>query len=362
MRHRYRHLDPELLRSLLAGIDLMRIWNHLLLAAGGDPEEAMEWMRQLQARGYLAPDLDLDAFFAELERERLIGRDGDGTLVLTGAGERRIRRSALEAIFTGLHKGDAGYHPTPGAGEGSEPLPETRPWSFGDEPHHIDGPRSLANAMRRTAGELELAEEDLEVFETEHLTSCATVIAIDVSHSMILYGEDRITPAKTVALALTELIRTRYPKDFVEVIRFGDRAERIPDRELAFLEAGPFHTNTREALQLGRAILERRRQPNRQIFLITDGKPSAITEGGRIYKNPMGLDLKIVNRTLEEADQCRRQRIVITTFMLATDPTLQDFVEKMTRLNRGRAYFASPDQLGEFIFADYLRNRRRRVH
>lgn len=362
MRHSYRHLDPELLKSILAGIDLMRIWNHLLLAAGGDPAEAMEWLRQLQAQGYLDESMDLEAFFAELERQRLVERDGDGTLVLTGSGERQIRRGALEAIFSNLRRGEAGYHPARSSGEGTEPLPETRPWSFGDDLHRIDGPRSLANALRRTSGELELAEQDLEVFETEHLTSCATVVAIDVSHSMILYGEDRITPAKTVALALTELIRTRYPKDFVEVIRFGDRAERIPDRELPYLEAGPFHTNTREALQLGRSILERRKQPNRQIFLVTDGKPSAITEGGQIYKNPMGLDLKIVNRTLEEADQCRRQGVVITTFMIATDPWLQEFVEQLTRVNRGRAYFASPDRLGEFILTDYLRHRRRRVH
>jgi len=221
--------------------------------------------------------------------------------------------------------------------------------------------RSLANALKRTQGELQLAEEDLEVQETEHLTSCATVVAIDVSHSMVLYGEDRITPAKTVALALTELIQTKYPKDYLAAVQFGDRAERIPISKLPYVQAGPFHTNTREALQLARGILERRKQPNRQIFLITDGKPSAITEGNAVYKNPMGLDLRIVNRTLEEADQCRRQRIVITTFMIATDPWLQEFVERLTQVNRGRAYFASPDDLGEFLLADYIRNRRQRV-
>ncbi|HEY7598298.1 MAG TPA: VWA domain-containing protein, partial [Candidatus Limnocylindrales bacterium] len=211
-------------------------------------------------------------------------------------------------------------------------------------------------------GELELTEEDLEVFETEHLTACATVVAIDISHSMVLYGEDRITPAKTVALALTELITTKYPKDHLGVILFGDRAEKIELGEIPRVQAGPFHTNTREALQLARGLLARQKQPNKQVFLITDGKPSAITEGGRIYKNPFGLDLKIVNRTLEEADLCRRQRVVITTFMLATDPLLTDFVEKLTQVNRGRAYFASPYNLGEFILADYIRNRRRRVH
>ena len=187
------------------------------------------------------------------------------------------------------------------------------------------------------------------------------MVAIDISHSMILYGEDRITPAKTVALALTELITTRYPKDALSVILFGDRAERVPISELPYIQAGPFHTNTREALEMARGLLARRKHPNKQIFLITDGKPSALTEGGRIYKNPFGLDMKIVNRTLEEADLCRRQRIVVTTFMLATDPSLTDFVEKLTQINRGRAYFASPHDLGEFILADYIRNRRRRV-
>jgi uncharacterized protein with von Willebrand factor type A (vWA) domain len=178
---------------------------------------------------------------------------------------------------------------------------------------------------------------------------------------MILYGEDRITPAKTVALALTELITTKYPKDYLGVILFGDRAERVDLSDIPYVEAGPFHTNTREALQLARGLLSRQKQPNRQVFLITDGKPSAITEGGRVYKNPFGLDMKIVNKTLDEADLCRRQQVVVTTFMLATDPMLTDFVEKLTRVNRGRAYFASPYNLGEFILADYIRNRRRRV-
>jgi len=164
-----------------------------------------------------------------------------------------------------------------------------------------------------------------------------------------------------VALALTELITSKYPKDSLDVLLFGDRAERITLSEIPYIDAGPYHTNTRDALRLARGILSRQRQPNRQIFLITDGKPSAITEGGQVYKNPFGLDMKIVNKTLDEADMCRRQQVVITTFMLATDPMLTDFVEKLTRVNRGRAYFASPYNLGEFILADYIRNRRRRV-
>jgi Ca-activated chloride channel family protein len=351
-----------LLQQLLAGLDLLRLFNELLLASGGDAEEAMEWLRQLQLQGYLDDQIDLDAFFASLEANRVLQRETDGSLTLSARGERQIRRSAFDEIFSSLRSGAPGYHPVRAAGEGVEALPETRSYRFGDEIHRIDSMRSFHNALKRTVGELELTEADLEVFETEHLTSCATIMAIDISHSMILYGEDRITPAKKVALALTELITTRYPKDYLGVVLFGDRAERVALSDLPYIEAGPFHTNTREALQLSRTLLQRHKQPNKQIFLITDGKPSAITEGNQVYKNPFGLDMKIVNRTLEEVDSCRRQKIVITTFMLATDPQLTDFVDKLTKVNRGRAYFASPYDLGEFILADYIRNRRRRLH
>jgi uncharacterized protein with von Willebrand factor type A (vWA) domain len=359
MRHRYSHLDPDLLRELLAGMDLMRLFQQLLLATGGDLEEAMEWMRNLQERGVISPDVDLEGFFAQLEEQQLVRRDGEGALRLTGPGERRLRRSAFEEVFTSLARGGAGYHPVSATGEGVERLPETRPYEFGDDLHLLDPLRSVHNALKRTHGDLTLAEEDLEVHETEHLTSCASVLAIDVSHSMVLYGEDRITPARKLALALTELIQTRYPKDHIEVLLFGDRARRVPLEELAYIQAGPFHTNTREALQLARGMLARRKQPNKQVLLITDGKPSAITKGNQVYKNPFGLDLEIVNLTLEEADLCRRQGVVISTFMLATDPLLTDFVEKLTRVNRGRAFFASPYDLGQFVLADYLRNRRK---
>jgi uncharacterized protein with von Willebrand factor type A (vWA) domain len=362
LRHRYFYLDPALIQALLAGLDLLRLFNQLVLATGGDVEEAMDWMRYLQSEGHIPEEVDLEKFFASLEDQQLVQRDGEGGLQLTTGGERRIRRSAFEEIFANLDRSGPGYHPIRAAGEGIERLPETRPYKFGDDIHLLDSARSLQNAMRRTHGELTLAEDDLEVHETEHLTSCATVVAIDISHSMILYGEDRITPAKTVALALTELITTKYPKDHLSVILFGDRAEQVPLSDIPYIQAGPFHTNTREALQLARGLLSRQKQPNKQIFLVTDGKPSAITEGGRIYKNPFGLDMRIVNLTLDEADICRRQKVVVTTFMLATDPMLTQFVEKLTQINRGRAYFASPYNLGEFILADYIRNRRRRVH
>ena len=362
MRHQYLYLDPELIQALLAGLDLLRLFNQLVLATGGDVEEAMEWMRYLQQQGHLPEDLDLEAFFATLENQNLVARDGEGGLQLTAGGERRIRRSAFEEIFSTLGKSGPGYHPIRATGEGIERQPETRPYSFGDDVHLLDSARSLQNAFKRNnSDDFNLLEEDLEVYETEHLTSCATVVAIDISHSMILYGEDRITPAKTVALALTELITTKYPKDHLSVVLFGDQAEQVFLTEIPYIQAGPYHTNTRDALQLSRSILARQKQPNNQIFLITDGKPSAITENGRIYKNPFGLDMRIVNLTLEEADLCRRQKVVITTFMLATDSMLTQFVEKLTQINRGRAYFASPYNLGEFLMADYIRNRRKRV-
>jgi uncharacterized protein with von Willebrand factor type A (vWA) domain len=361
VRHRYFYLDPELIKAILAGLDLLRLFNQLVLATGGDVEEAMDWMRYLQREGHIPQSVDLESFFASLQEAQLVGRDGEGNLQLTPGGERRVRRSAFEEVFSSLDRAGPGYHPVRASGEGIERLPETRPYSFGDDVHLLDSARSLQNSMRRNFGEVSLAEEDLEVFETEHLTSCATVVAIDISHSMILYGEDRITPAKTVALALTELITTKYPKDHLDVILFGDRAEQVLLAEIPYIQAGPYHTNTREALQLARSVLARRKHPNKQIFLITDGKPSAITEGNSVYKNPFGLDLRIVNLTLEEADLCRRQKVVITTFMLATDTLLTQFVERLTQINRGRAYFASPHNLGEFILADYIRNRRKRV-
>lgn len=363
MRHVYRHLDPSLIQALLAGLELDRLVERLLLAAAGDVEQVREWLEQLQQQGFLPPGLDLDALLERLERRGLLGRDGEGQLQLAPAGEKRLRQSAFRELFAGLRKagGELGNHAVRAAGEGVEKLPETRAWRFGDDFQHLDAVRSLHNALQRTNGRLELAEEDLEVYETEHLTSCATVVAIDISHSMVLYGEDRITPARTLALALTELIDRSFPHDRVEVLVFGDRAKRIARADLTRIDAGPYHTNTAEALQLARGILSRCRQPNRQVLLITDGKPSAITKGGGVYKNPFGLDLEIVNRTLEEADQCRRQRILVTTFMLATDPWLQDFVEQLTRTARGRAFFSSPERLGEFVLADYLQHRRRLV-
>jgi uncharacterized protein with von Willebrand factor type A (vWA) domain len=364
MRHRYSHLDPDLIKQMLEEMGLRRLFNHLLLQSGGDVEEAMRWMRMLQQRGLIDENVDLEAFFARLTEENVIGEDSNGNLVLAAGGERQIRRDALDEIFGGLKKSAAGYHSVQTAGQGGERLTETRQYRFGDDPMSLDSIRTIQNAMKHGDPSLAITitEEDLEVFETEHNSSCATVVMIDISHSMILYGEDRITPAKKVALALTELILTKYPKDSIDVLLFGDEATEVPISEIPYVKVGPFHTNTKAGLELAQRILRRRKHSNKQIFMITDGKPSALTEQGRLYTNSFGLDMKIVNRTLEEADRCRRAGIPITTFMLATDPLLVNFVEQLSQINRGRAFYSSPDRLGEYILADYIRNRRKFVH
>jgi Ca-activated chloride channel homolog len=361
MRYRYAEFPAELLRNLLTYQELLKLFLQLVLQAGGDVEEALRWMKYLQDRGVIDESIDLDRFRQALEKGEVV-EDRGGQLALTAAGERRIRRSALEEIFTSLTRAGSGYHTVPKTGAGGELLPETRAYEFGDSPSAIDGVRTIGNAVRRDAESITLTPEDFEVHEEEHLTSCATVLAIDISHSMILYGEDRFTPAKKVALAMVELIQSKYPKDSIDVLLFGDDAKRVPISEISKAQVGPFHTNTKAGLALARKLLVHRKNPNKQVFLITDGKPSAIWDRGRLYKNPFGLDLKIVNRTLEEADACRRDGITITTFMIATDTYLVEFVDKLTKINRGRAYYASPYNLAEFLFTDYIRNRKKFLH
>jgi uncharacterized protein with von Willebrand factor type A (vWA) domain len=282
---------------------------------------------------------------------------------MTPSGERRIRQDSLNEIFSTLQASGTGDHRTPVAGRGGERLSETRAYQFGDNLSDLDPLGSMSNAIKRHGvDELQLTEDDLEVYEQEHLSACATVLMVDISHSMILYGEDRITPAKKIAMALAQLIQTRYPKDSLDVVLFGDDAIRVPLKDLMKIQAGPYHTNTRAGLQLARKLLEGRRGVNKQIFMITDGKPSAIRELGRLYKNPFGLDPKIVNKTLEEAAYCRKKRITITTFMLATDAPLLDFVRRLTELAHGRIYETDPLNVGAYVFRDFVRNRRKRLH
>jgi len=359
----YSEWDQTLQDLLKSFQDLMSLFNYLLLMAGGDVDKVFKWMEYLQERGSIDPGVDLEEFRRKLEENRIVERMKEGSYSLTAKGEQIIRKDSLNQIFSNLQKSGFGQHRVPSTGNGEERLTETRAWRFGDPVTQIDALGTISNAVKRAGvDEISLAEEDLEVYETEHLSSCATMLLIDISHSMILYGEDRITPAKQVALALTELILTRYPKDTLRVGTFGDEAREIAISDIPYLQVGPFHTNTRAGLEMAQTILEGTRQANRQIFMVTDGKPTAIEENGQIYKNPYGFDPKIRNQTLEAAAACKKAGITITTFMLATDPELVNFVDELTKLNRGRAYFASADKLGEFLFADYIRNKRRMLH
>jgi len=361
VRVQYFEWDDEILSQLRRQAGLLRLFNYLVVQQGGDVEEALRILRELAERGLLGADADLDEFERQLEEQNLV-RDVEGVRQLTPGGERGLRRDALDQIFTSLRGRGAGNHPVPRDGSGREALPESREFQFGDDVENIDFKRSIANALRRgEPDELVLRETDLEVHETEHVASCATVLLLDVSHSMVLYGEDRITPAKRVALALTELILTQYPKDSLDLVLFGDEARQVQLSELPYVSVGPYHTNTRAGLQLARRILMRRKHGNKQVFMITDGKPSAIYEDGRLFKNSFGLDPRIVNRTLDEAVILRKHRIPITTFMVARDPYLQSFVQRLTELNHGRAYFASLRNLEEYLFVDFIRNRRRTV-
>lgn len=354
---RYRRHDS--LEALVR--ELFRVFRRLLLVADGNAEHALQLLEEVGDRYGLWTETFGIAEFRELLRRSGEVREGGGGLQLSAKGERALRRQALHDVFHRLGARGSGEHRLPLPGGAGEPADETRPYEFGDPLDTLDAGRTLENWLLRTGGAADPVERDLEVRERERSTACATVLLIDVSHSMTLYGEDRITPAKRVALALVETIRTRFPKDTVDVVLFGDEAQRVPVEKLPYVTNGPFHTNTRAGLVLAQEILARRRGVNRQIVLVTDGKPSAIHEEGRIYKNPFGLDRKIVARTLEEAARCRRKEIPITTFMLTAEPQLQRFVERFTEANRGRAFFASSDRLEGFVMVDFLRNRRRRV-
>jgi Ca-activated chloride channel family protein len=341
---------------------MVSLFSHLVVQTSGDVREALDWLKQLaEEYGLFDENMSMDDLIDKL-REMGIIEEAESGVTLTNAGIQRIRQDALREIFTSLKKSGPGPHETPYTGSGAERLSETRKFTFGDQPTNIDLTSTLSNAFRRDGiDDFTLKEEDLEVYETEHQTTCATVLMIDISHSMILYGEDRITPAKQVALALSELVLTRYPKDYLALVTFGDTAQLVSINELPFLTVGPYHTNTRAGLQLARDMLRRCGNANKQIFMVTDGKPSAIVESnGRLYKNSFGLDPKIVNKTLDEAVACRREKIPITTFMVARDPYLINFVEELTKANQGRAYYSSLTNLGEFVFVDYIRNRKKK--
>jgi len=342
---------------------LLDLFQQLLQHTAGDASEALNWLTQLDNRyGLTDGETGIGDFIEELKERGYLQEESPGVHVITARTERTLRQRSLEEIFTQLRKGGRGSHRTPFSGGGDDRVSETRPWQFGDDVHNLNVTDTLSNAFRRGGiNRWNLSEEDFEVYETEHHTSTATVLMIDLSHSMILYGEDRITPARKTALALAELIMTSYPRDTLDIVAFGNDAWEVEIKELPYLQVGPFYTNTRAGLQRARDILRRRKNVNKQIFMITDGKPSCHFEGGRLYRNAFGLDRRIVNKVLDEAVVCRREHIPITTFMIARDPYLQNFVRQLTEANHGRAYYASLDDLGGFLFEDYVRNRRKRL-
>ena len=345
--------------------ELLNIFLQLLNITAGDVAEALALLNDLDSRYELTDDdYGIGDFIQDLKDKGYIDDDENkkGTFVLTAKSEIAIRRQSLEEIFSKLKKSNSGSHATPYAGAGDEKNAERRDYQFGDELEQIDMTSSIRNAqVNHGIGDFRLTENDLEVEEKDFKTNASTVLMIDISHSMILYGEDRITPAKKVAMALAELITTRYTKDTLDIIVFGNDAWSIEIKDLPYLEVGPYHTNTHAGLELAMDILRRRKTNNKQIFMITDGKPTCLKEGARYYKNSFGLDRKIINKTLDQAAICRKLGINITTFMIARDPYLQKFVREFTQTNQGRAYYSDISGLGEFIFEDYVRNRRKRV-
>ncbi|WP_069130236.1 vWA domain-containing protein [Rhodohalobacter halophilus] len=368
MHFRYTQWSDRFNRGQQSPFDtLFNLFQELLSISGGDVSQALRWMNQIDEEYKVTDQFDenygLGDFIQELQERGYIKHDQDQQrMVPTSKTGKSIRRKALEEIFSQLKKGSVGGHKTVHTGKGLERQPETRSWKHGDDTAHIDSTGTLMNALKHTSlDQFNLREDDIEVYNTDHHTSTATVLLIDLSHSMILYGEDRITPAKKVAMALSEMISGSYEKDSLDIVAFGNRAWKIEMKELPYLKVGPYHTNTLQALEMARHILQRKKFANKQIFMITDGKPSCMIENGKFYKNSFGLDRKIVNKVLDEAVKCKRDQINITTFMIARDPYLQNFVRELTKANKGRAYYSSLDELGGYIFEDYIRNRRKNV-
>ena len=347
---------------------LFVIFKELITHTSGDFDEAIDWLRELDKEYKLTDSAyTIDDFIEDLKKKGYIREelkdDGTGGIGITAKTERAIRQQALDNIFGNLKRSGTGNHKTKQAGNGDEHTGEFREFHFGDGLERISLTESLRNAqINNGVADFMLTENDLVVEETQYKSQMSTVLMIDISHSMILYGEDRITPAKKVAMALAELITTRYPKDTLDILVFGNDAWTIAIRDLPYLKVGPYHTNTVAGLQLAMDLLRRKRNTNKQIFMITDGKPSCVREkDGNYYMNSNGLDEYIVDKCYSEAQQARKLHIPITTFMIAKDPYLQQFVNKFTEANQGKAFYTGLKGLGEMIFEDYETNRKKRI-
>lgn len=351
------------------------IFKDLLTHSSGDIDEAFDWLKMLDKEyNIFTDDYTFEDFEADLKKKGYIkeeiepdeeGNSGEGSSkkLLTAKMESALREFALDQIFGKLKKSGIGNHRTSKLGVGDEREGENRSYQYGDDMSLLNMTESLKNAqINHGINDLQLTEDDLIVEESKHKAQMSTVLMIDISHSMILYGEDRITPAKKVAMALVELIHRKYPKDTIDIIVFGDEAWPIQVKDLPYLRVGPYHTNTVAGLELAMDILRRKRNTNKQIFMITDGKPSCVQlPNGEFYKNSNGLDEMIVNLCLNKAAQARKLKIPITTFMIAQDPYLRRFIELFTAQNKGKAFLTGLKGLGEMIFEDYEKNRIKKI-
>ena len=351
---------------------LFEIFKELITHTSGDFDEAIDWLRELDKEYKLTDDnYTIDDFINDLLQKSYIKRNGDGSkgngnrneMRLTPKTEKLLREHALKQIFGKLKKSNSGNHKTKKIGQGEDNTGEFKAYQFGDSIEKIDMTQSFKNAQIRSVGnDFTLQHDDLVVEDNFFKTQMSTVLMIDISHSMILYGEDRITPAKKVAMALAEMITTRYPKDTLDILVFGNDAWPISLKEVPYLEVGPYHTNTVAGLELAMDLLRRKKNSNKQIFMITDGKPSCLKmPDGTYYKNSVGLDESIVEKCYNMARQAKKLHIPITTFMIAQDPYLQQFIRRFSEANSGKAFFTGLKGLGEMIFEDYEKNRKKRL-
>jgi Ca-activated chloride channel family protein len=337
--------------------------------AAMSPEQLDELLdnliRMLMEEGHISLDGQIDGIGAESEQvEVSSGAASQTRFEVTDKSLDFLGYKALKDLLGSLGKSSFGRHDTRDLATGIDASGSSRHYEFGDT-MNLDVNATLFAAIGREGLKLPISLEysDLHVHQSEYQSSCATVLMLDCSHSMILYGEDRFTPAKRVAMALAHLIRTQYPGDSLRCVLFHDTAEEVNISQLARVQVGPYYTNTRDGLILAQRLLERERKDMKQIVMITDGKPSALTlDDGRIYRNAFGLDPHIISRTLEEVGRCARRGILINTFMLASDYGLVDFVRKVTALCRGKAYFTTPRTLGQYLLTDYLNGKTRTVH
>jgi Ca-activated chloride channel family protein len=353
-------LEALMRRGLLSDEDLQK-----LLDDGDAREQFLDKVvERLMREGYLSMS-ESQPF-----RDPTQGRGGFGPagppikFELTEKGVDFLGYKTLRDLLGSLGKSSFGRHDTRDLATGIESSGPSKEYEFGDT-LNLDISGTLLSALGREGLKvpLDVDYKDLLVHQTEYQSSCATVVMLDCSHSMILYGEDRFTPAKKVALALSHLIRSQYPGDSISLVVFHDSAEEVPLSQLAKVRVGPYYTNTREGLKMAQRILARQRKDMKQIVMITDGKPSALTEtDGRIYRNPFGLDPRVVALTLKEVANCRRQGILVNTFMLARDYELVAFVKKVCEMSRGKAYFTTPYTLGQFVLMDYLNKKVQTVH